>query len=828
MLQRAGRFRRMTPPRCVSTEWQQAQKPDQALEGAFLAAEPATHRQWQFPRRTQAGAELLATAGGPVPSIGIVRMGLAASLLHGLLTHIMTVEIASYWKGAEQVLQSDPLQIVYVVVHGDDELDGMSPMQGFGASWQATQWCLALLARLPGSFVERSLPTDGLVSMRMGGMAALTWLPLSARALEGIGVDDLGFAVVLLSGAKDVAPRVEGWIAAQPRPVLHLGGDAAADGVAPVDDALRLHLLSIIADHSMELAPPRREAVAAALAAWPAYAPHELDGDWPLHNATNGNEMVLARAGIAVRPSGPFVGRSEDEYDAIAVDSAERVMEVRSAAGLRVFNRLYLPRPAVFLSEPAIFRFAYARRRADPHERQSAEVMRMLQRQRGLFNPEGELVMRAMADPLAAGVLAIRQRELAMHTAAVGLAAAATCSAVLRLRPGVNHAFPALSRLARNVRAAGAEAKRKTPRLFSDAQRELAEAVGDARVGFIDRHGGPMKIVSDAPLELLPVGGLPLAIRFDVSRVSATPGNVMVAQMTTAPALVVRPEDLCRVLVISSFDEKDRLRNLVAKAVGHVMPELGGRVTVRLVRVSSEDEFVAAVNGGDEPILVFDGHGVADAGDSIGGIVIGGRAVNVWDLRHRMRSPPIVVLSACDTQGMDAPSHVTVGNGFMAAGARTVLATLLPVGGVEAAVFLSRLLLRLAMFVPAFLQARGRAVSWAEICSGMLRMVLAQEIVDVFTAPSLDPASPGSRLKSVANMDINSGRPDWHEALLGRLEGEVGLERKVVDRKAFAAMAGGQAVRYVQLGHPETIVVDDGSVAQSVLPEGVLAELEAL
>lgn len=740
----------------------------------------------------------------------------------------MADEISNYWTGAEQILQSDPLQIVYVIVHDNDELDGMSPMQGFGESWQATLWCLPLLARLPGSFVERSLPVQGLVSMRMGGMAALTWLPLSIRALEGVGADNLGFAIVLLSGAEQVAARVEGWIAAQPRPILHLGGAAAAEGVTAVDDALRLHLLSIMASHAMELAPSRREAAAAALAAWPIYSPHPLEGAWPLHNATNGNEMVLARSGTAVQPSGPFIGRSEEEYDAIAVDSAERVMDVRSAAGFRMFNRLYLPRPTMFLSEPAIFRIAYARRRAEPHDRQAAEIMRMLQRQRGLFNLEGELVMRAMADPLAAGVLFTRQNELAMHTAAVGLAAAATCSAVLRLRPGVNHAFPALSRLARNVRAAGAEARRKTPRLFSDAQHELADAVGEARISFIERHGGPMKIVSDAPLELLPVGGLPLGIRFDVSRVSATPGNVMVAQMITAPAIVVSPENLCRVLVISSFDEKDRLRDLVAKAIEHVMPDLGGRVTVRHVRVSSEDEFVAAVNGGDEPILVFDGHGVVDAGDAIGGIVIGGRAVNVWELRHRMRSPPIVVLSACDTQGMDAPSHVTVGNGFMVAGARTVLATLVPVGGVEAAVFVSRLLLRLAMFVPAFLQTRGRAVSWAEICSGMLRMVLAQEIVDAIVAPSLDPTSAGSRLKSLANMEINMGRADWHEALLRRLASEVGAEQKVVDRKAFAAMASGQAVRYVQLGHPETIIVDDGSIAQSVLPEGVMAELEAL
>jgi hypothetical protein len=76
-----------------------------------------------------------------------------------------------------------------------------------------------------------------------------------------------------------------------------------------------------------------------------------------------------------------------------------------------------------------------------------------------------------------------------------------------------------------------------------------------------------------------------------------------------------------------------------------------------------------------------------------------------------------------------ASSQATVGNGFLAIGVRTVLATLLPVGGVSSAVFIARLLHRIADFLPAALRAEERTLDWTEVISGMLRMLLASEIV---------------------------------------------------------------------------------------------------
>ena len=66
--------------------------------------------------------------------------------------------------------------------------------------------------------------------------------------------------------------------------------------------------------------------------------------------------------------------------------------------------------------------------------------------------------------------------------------------------------------------------------------------------------------------------------------------------------------------------------------------------------------------------MIFDGHGRGNADTGIATLRIGKEDVDVWHLRGEARIPPIVILSACDTQGIDASSHATVGTGFLAAG----------------------------------------------------------------------------------------------------------------------------------------------------------------
>jgi hypothetical protein len=188
-------------------------------------------------------------------------------------------------------------------------------------------------------------------------------------------------------------------------------------------------------------------------------------------------------------------------------------------------------------------------------------------------------------------------------------------------------------------------------------------------------------------------------------------------------------------------------------------------------------------------------------------------------MRGTVRIPPIVLLSACDTHGLDASSHATVGNGFLALGARTVLATLLPVGGFASASFIARLVYRIADFLPAVLAAKKRVLNWTEVIAGMLRMLYASELLDVLVGPPAPAESPRRKIQTAANVDINSRDDNWYDTLLDRIAEHRGDPRERVESKARGVLARCEAIRYIQLGNPETILIDDGTIWNRVMEE---------
>ena len=285
--------------------------------------------------------------------------------------------------------------------------------------------------------------------------------------------------------------------------------------------------------------------------------------------------------------------------------------------------------------------------------------------------------------------------------------------------------------------------------------------------------------------------------------------------------VTIPPDEIRRVLVISSFADDDPLRNLLVGALNAISQQWLGKVEVKTHRVSSRAEFVDALNHSDAPILIFDGHGRGNSETGVATLRIGDEDVDVWHLRGEARIPPIVILSACDTQGIDASSHATVGTGFLAAGAQTVLATMLPVGGMASASFVARLIYRLADFIPAALKVRKRVLNWTEIISGMQRMLLASEILDGLVGPIDRPPSPRAKIQSEANMHINTGDRDWFEWLLHTIAKHRNESQEAVLARANSIIARSEAIRYIQLGNPENILIDDGSIRDIFVREDV-------
>lgn len=706
-----------------------------------------------------------------------------------------------------------------------------SPFQGFGRSWPGLVWALELLVQLPADVLEPAQFGAGLIAQRMGGMRQLLWSPLSVSPMERLGAEDFGPFLVVMSGDPEMSERVGRWVSALGVPALHVSATGVTNSVAASDfnlDVLKDYCGRVMAERGAELSAPRRAAVEEALMKWEEPRSEAVELKAWTHNVTIPNQMVLARARREAKDPERFLGRSEAEYTGVIADGVRAVAAVRTAVGFRDFHRMSLIHPAFYLVEPAFYRHAYTRfRRDDALDQPAFDMLRLMQTQRGLFNEvDGKLGQAIVGSAAAHQVVAVRGQELTIFTAAVGLKAAQTNSAVMRLSPGVNHVFPLLGNFARNIRSTSPAARLKTPRLFEMIQDRLVGALGPERMALIDEVGGPIKIVSDAPLELLPINGLPLMFRHLCSRICATPGNVLMAQLAHSEPVTVTPQALRNVLIVSSFETDDPLREVLIGAVRRGAPSWLGKVDVAVRRVSSRSELVDTLNASQATIMIFDGHGRGNADTGIATLRIGKEDVDVWHLRGEARIPPIVILSACDTQGIDASSHATVGTGFLAAGALTVLATLLPVDGRASAAFVARLIYRLADFIPAALKARRRVLNWTEVISGMQQMLLASEILDVLVGPiTAGPAR--ERLQEEANVHINGGDGGWYEWLHDAIAAHRHERPEEIARRARAIVARSEAIRYVQLGNPENILIDDGSIEDQIIPPELRAVIMA-
>lgn len=713
----------------------------------------------------------------------------------------------------------DALRIFYVLLLTSDDLSDVTPFQLFSRSWRHQLGALERLSTLPRDILEPRHTTEDILIQRIGGMRQLAWLPLNIRALEQANIEELGVFVVCFTGEEEAARRTDIWAKKQNYRPLHVTTTTGSSGTSLDEfsfETLHQHCLEIFQSNPRAFSAEQRTASEAALQNWiePVKTPSSLKRNG--HNIFRPNYMSMDRAARSLEEGSPFIGKSESEYTQRILESCDAVVRMRSEIGFHPIHFLSLIRPGLILSGPALLRPTYARIKLQDsfNEKALEKTLRMIQKQRGLFNQVHVDFLKELGDSkYAQFTLAERQSELEIFTLGTGLFACQTASAVMRLSPGVNHVFPALSGYARNVRSPKVEARLKSQRLFEGIQSELTSAVGNERIQFIKEHGGPIKIISDAPIEWLPIDGLPLGIKYNCSRINSTPGNLLMAFLSLNESIRLHPNDLKKILVVNAFPDSDPLKDILSGAINALRTGWRDKVEIQFKRTPSKEEFIDALNSFDGNILIFDGHGIANSDEPVGKLALGPNSIDVWELRGKVRVPPIVLLSACDTHGIDAASQATVGNGFLAIGAYTVLATLLPVGGIESAGFIARLIYRISDFIPLALQGRPRVLSWSEVIGGMLRMLLATELLDSLVGPPSEEGTPRFSLQTSANVDINSRETDeWFENLLKAIAICNDQPIDTVRKRARRVLARSEAIRYIQLGHPEAILIDDGKV----------------
>jgi hypothetical protein len=391
----------------------------------------------------------------------------------------------------------------------------------------------------------------------------------------------------------------------------------------------------------------------------------------------------------------------------------------------------------------------------------------------------------------------------------VGLRGASTVAATIRLPPQVNRIAGVVRQLAIHLRSNPA-ATHKTRRVFRLVQAALAAAVDEKLLTLIQGSQTGIKIIADALLEWLPVRGLPLGLRYEVSRINATPGGLTFGELINPAPIYLEPAAFSEVLVLSAFDAddpiKDHLRNFLQQF------ERDGILKPHVVEVRTIDAMVNALNSFRGAVAVFDGHGVHDE-NNVGFLQIGDERLDVWQLRTKARVPPIVLLSACDTHALDR-SHATTGNGFIFCGARAVLATVLPVGSIHSAGMIARLLLRAVEFSQA-VHSGGRAITWTYLVSTLFRLQITSDIVMAMLSKKLVTEKDARELILNVNFLINTDEPDWFEKLAKEACGLARVSLFEWQQIVEEVTAKSDVIRYVHLGNPETIIVTSPDILKA-------------
>ncbi len=706
-------------------------------------------------------------------------------------------------------------------------------MQGFSLSLRQMSWAVRRAALLPANIFELTdAGRESLIARRMSGAFPVQWHGQSPRAIRAIPHQaTVPFHLVILPET-ETPDEYKAWADSSPfRPtiVAKAGGDLGYDDLTV--DGLQAHFLKICDRLPKEIDRTSVDEAREALKAWKPMPVRQLGYQVGGHNTITPNLVALSVVGFENLVYGRLeaLGGGLRPYIDQIVRTSNSVLDERDKVEPREMKLIFREPPDVNLFAPAISPVFFGLpvpEALDREEKRRFETVRHALSQQSGYNfelrTEGQTSAFVGKEFLSSNgkegaphpMMGGRALELSLGTETMSALAASELSAVVRLPNEINRTAGTVRNFAEHYRSAN-PATRKRLLAFRAVQARLASACPSEFLDIVRRSKTGVRVVSDAHLEWLNLDGLPLSLRKNCARVPVTPGNLFVEHLASRPPLQLAPEDFRSILVLSALKRDDPIRGLFEKAFEVLEKDQREKMNITFVDVTSEADLVKAFNEFDGPMVIFDGHGSHEK-DGVAKLYLGDEAIDVWDLRGKVRIPPIVVLSACDTHAADR-NHATTANGFMSLGARTVLSSVFPLEARAAAIFVARLVLRVGDFLGPAIRTYGHAVTWLEVASGMLRMQLLSDFLRQLRSKSKIDQEALKRIHVEGNMAINGMAPDPFAMVIASLK-KIGVQS--LDLELETAVANSSVISYLQVGRPETILIDDA--------ERVKAQMAAL
>ncbi|WP_440111091.1 CHAT domain-containing protein [Acidovorax sp. BL-A-41-H1] len=684
-----------------------------------------------------------------------------------------------------------------------------------------------MLVRFPHDMVELGLAGDAFIASKIAG-SALCIRMLRADLLTEGHAEVGGLPTVIWStdkSAADVEARLH-CFAVRP---LHITLNRFAGAVSMADlsaDAIYGHLLAL-AERTAAHDSSFQVLVELMKARPPADREQGLLPFVPkLHNCTKPSAAVLRLYGYNLDNSEviePTLGRGIEAHIDAIVEFSEMIDQLRQ--GLEVYA---LRKNDAIIFCASIYALLYKidnkiwnpiLRDLDRDKRNFVKAM--LVRSRGYGNGSitfaGTKVedFNPYADPVVGPLLKHRQFEQRFFSTVIAVLAANQFVPAFRLPDAVMLHHDRLSEIYSLVSS-------NKPTRLAELNRHLAEYSGEIRSEVGEKLWKAMfdgrerlLTICDFPIEWLSIDGLPAMFRYEMSRIPSTPGNVAVQVALAHPRITVPKMALDHILVIRSFAPDDPIRSDLELAIAKY--DLG-EMKVEIVDVSTRDELIDAMNAHQGVMVIFDCHGNHGGKTQPAWLQIGKEKVDVWDLKHVARMTHIVVLAACSTHPVDG-SHASVANGFLANGVQSVLGTYAPVDSRHTAIFVGRLLYRVAAYLP--LISKDRPVNWREIVGSFFRMSYVTDVLqDLLEVRKVINETQYRKLHYEANMAINGRAPDWLEKLQQGVADFTAMEPGDVSKIWAARYQFVETMLFGQFGQPENIFIVSNDSYSEVESDG--------
>ena len=638
-----------------------------------------------------------------------------------------------------------------------------------------------------------------LSTIRAGQTALVRGLvvPLASRSLPGLTLPAAPIQVVFSNASTHL--DVDSWLVSKPN-WIHVS-TVRRHNTVPPRALTRAFMRSWLATR-------HAAAFGAAVHSDKPFKRRQLSFPRSDHNTNAPNEDALFSLGFGFPRRQPILPPTRsplDPYVATMLQSIRKLYSVRTSVSGAPGRT-----PQLILTTPDFYRAVRVdsgrQTATDPRYGDAHAALQLLRTQTNYtFLVDRDLATRFSGPNHTAfqAVLRVRTQELNLHTAGLSLRAAAESAAVCRLPPITERVRTALRSLADCYRGRSAQKANKLPRCFRDVQNALRDSIPDALRPCIDGAHDGMRIVSDQPFEWLPSHfGVPKMITGSVSRVTATPGNLLLQQLLPHRRLDMPPAKLLHVLLIRALEPSDPLYDVVRSSIEVYRRSLGPTFQLTVVDALTVTDIVNACNSFDGGLLVYDGHGFH--GRDGGGILkINECAWNPWTSLPHVSMPPVVVLSACDTLPIDR-HHPATANAFLGMGARAVVGSMLPIDGRASAAFVARLLHAVAAMVPALDQMGCVPIRWSDVYNRVLRTQFLDEVARRL-APRRSVAIDDLReYMEQTRLLVVGDAPNWLTQSLDMLSAIL-----KVDRAGLAQAIDGegllQTYMYTHMGDPESI-----------------------